>query len=128
MTMSGTQTTVTVRPVRFALNSAGTTNATLVYAGRCRILNINASNANAAVRHLKLYDVNVAPTAGGTSPRPLAGFNIPASGGVFPQPIGPHGLPMDNGIGITLVTGAADTDATAVAANDIKVVITYVPE
>lgn len=126
--MSGTQAVLPRRPMRFTLNSAATTNATLVYAGQCRVLSINASNANGAARFLKLYDVATAPVAGGTTPRPLFKVNIPATNAVQPNPIGHAGLPMENGIGITLVTGAADTDATAVGANDIKVVITYLPE
>jgi hypothetical protein len=49
---------------------------------------------------------------------------IPAGGGVREQ--FPMGLQFDTGIGFRLVTGATDSSAAAVAADEIKVNLEYV--
>jgi hypothetical protein len=107
----------------FALNSAATTNATAVKAAPAKLLYVHAFNANAAVRYLKLYNKATAPTIG--TDRPVIAFPIPATGSIS-LPIGDDdGVLFNLGLGLGLVTGAADTDTTAVAANDIKVVLAY---
>lgn len=103
----------------FALNSAATTNATLVKAGSTVVTAISAFNANAAARYLKIYNKATAPTVG--TDRPVLVVSLPANTGVHLSVS--HNLSL--GLGIALVTGAADSDATAVAANEIKVTITY---
>jgi hypothetical protein len=108
-------------PVTFTLNSAATTNATSVATGSRVLFSITAFNANAAVRYLKLYNKATAPVP--ASDRPVIVVAIPATGTVhLPMFMGSQ-FPL--GIALLLVTGAADTDATAVAANDIKVALSY---
>lgn len=112
---------LTTPPTTFTLNSAATTNLTSVDPGAHTVFSITAFNANAAVRYLKLYNKASAPVL--ASDRPIIVVPIPAVGMVhLPMFMGAR-FPL--GIALALVTGAADTDATAVAANDIKVAISY---
>jgi hypothetical protein len=101
--------------------SAATDNATLAYDGPCVLNHIAGTNAKAAIVYLKLYRMSAAQIAAGTVPTnadtpflviPLEAskpFNIP-----FPK-----GVDFPIGLGFRLVTGSADNDNTAVAANDI---------
>lgn len=108
-------------PTTFYLNSAATTNLALIDPGQHVLFSIMAFNANAAVRYLKLYNKATAPVL--ASDRPVIVVPIPATGAVH-MPI--HmGVRFPLGIGMALVTGVADTDATAVAANEIKVTLSY---
>ena len=63
---------------------------------------------------MKLHNLATAPTAGAAVARTIA---IPPNGvsNFFSE----GGITFATGIGITTVTGAADTDATAVGLNDI---------
>lgn len=108
---------------RFSLLSAATTNATNVKAGPGVLWAINATNTNAAVRYLKLHNTSGTPTAGAGV---VARFAIPGNttGAGFTINLDP-GWDFDTGIGITTVTGAADADTTAVAANEIIINLVY---
>lgn len=109
----------------FSLLAAATTNPTLVKRGPGIITSLHAINLNAAVRYLKFYDMSQAPTAGVGIP--IRRYAIPASatgaGFVF-APVLP--LTFTNGIAFVLVTGVADTDATAPSANDVVLTLEYV--
>jgi hypothetical protein len=107
----------------FTLNSAATTNATAVKATPAKLLYVHAFNANAAVRYLKLYNKATAPTIG--TDRPIMAFPIPATGAISIAIGDDDGVLFSAGLGLGLVTGAADTDTAAVAVNDIKVVLAY---
>lgn len=94
--------------------SAATTNATSVKAAAGRIVGWNLSNNSASWRYVKLHNTAAAPTAGTgvvqTIAIPPNGLNVETIDG---------GIAFSTGIGFTTVTGAADTDATAVGANEI---------
>lgn len=109
----------------FSLIAAATTNATVVKTGPGRLVSIIAVNVNAAVRYLKFYDTNRKPDAGtGT---PIRRYAIPASTtglGFVLSPVVPMGF--FEGLAFTIVTGVADTDATAPSANDIILTLEYV--
>lgn len=97
------------------INSAASTNATVVKASAGRLIGYHLSNTNAAFRYVKLYNVSSAPTAGaGTIVGIIA---LPPTSTVSVSH--PGGIAFSTGISYTMVTGAADADATAVAANDI---------
>lgn len=102
----------------FSLIAAGTTNQTLVKKGPGRLISIFAVNVNAAVRYLKFYDTDKVPVAGtGT---PIRRYAIPASTtglGFVLAPTVPMGFLQ--GLAFVIVNGVADTDATAVTANDV---------
>lgn len=109
----------------FKLNSAASTNATSVKASAGQVYMITASNINAAVRYLKFYNKASAPTVG--TDTPVLVFAIPGNtaGAGTNIPVPAAGLAFSTGIAFALTTGAADSDAGAVAANDIIVNLGY---
>jgi len=96
------------------LVSAATTNATVVKAGAGRVVGWSLANTNAAWRYVKLHNQTTTPTAGTAVARTIA---IPPNGRAELELQG--GIGFGTGIGFTCVTGAADSDATAVGLNDI---------
>lgn len=106
----------------YYLTSAASTNGNNVKASAAKVYSVTATNTNASVRYLRLYNASSSPTVGTTTT--FAGWAIPAGGGLHLT--FPAGLTMGTGLGVSLTTGAADTDTGAVAANEIKVVIGYV--
>jgi hypothetical protein len=106
----------------FSIVSAATTNQTLVKSSPGLISSLHVINLNAAVRYIKFYDMQKSPTAGAGTP--VARLAIPAAttGAGFAFTL-PAPLIFLNGIAFTLVTGAADTDSSAVAANEIIVTL-----
>jgi hypothetical protein len=101
--------------------SAATTNATNVKTSGGTVYGFLASNINAAVRYLKLYDKASAPTVG--TDTPVATVVLPI-GGTSSHSF-PHGISFTNGISFALTTGIADSDTAAVSANEHVVHLFY---
>lgn len=108
----------------FRLNSAATTNATLVKASAGQVYSIVATNINAAVRYLKLYNRATAPTVGTDVPVQVYAIpgNTAGSGLVLNIPVG---MSFSLGIAFAITTGAADSDVGAVAANEIIINLAF---
>ena len=94
--------------------AAASTNAATVKNAAGRLYGWSLANTTAAWVYVKLHNTNAAPTAGagvvmtiGIPPNDYVTVTIP------------HGIGFTIGIGRTIVTGAADADATAVAANAV---------
>lgn len=122
----GTREIVRIAPATadvYAHNSAATTNATVVKASEGVLLSLAASNVNAAARFLKLYNKASAPTVG--TDRPVLTVPIPATGVVSVE-LGTLGMRFSLGIAFAITTAAADADATATAANEQKVLLSYI--
>lgn len=117
------QRTAPASPLTYTHNSAATTNATLVKSGESALMALAVSNVNAAARYLKLYNKATAPTVG--TDRPVLTIPIPATGIANIQ-FGCMGLLFTLGLCFALTTGAADADTAAVAANEQKVVLSYI--
>ena len=100
-------------------------NTGVLVADQKRVLySVVAYNINAAVRYLKLYNKATAPTCGTDTPIatiPLAASAAP--GGSIP--LGDAGWQFPLGLGYCIVTGAADSDTTAPAANEQFVTLGY---
>lgn len=94
--------------------SAATTNATSVKATAGRVLGWSFGNTTASWRYVKLHNIATAPTAGTGVVQTIA---IPPNG--LAQLEIPAGIGFATGIGLTIVTGSADADATAVAVGDV---------
>ena len=94
--------------------SAASTNATIVKASAGRVLGWSLTNNSAAWRYVKLHNQTTAPTAGAAVVRTIA---IPP--GVVTNFTFEGGIAFATGIGLTIVTGAADADATAVGAGEV---------
>ena len=109
-------------PTTTNLNSAASTNATVVKSSAGTLFGINVSNINAAARFLKLYNKATAPTVG--TDAPFLTIPVPA-GSCQAVGFGSRGIRFATGIGFALTTGAADSDTGAVAANELKVVTSF---
>ena len=94
--------------------SAAGTNATVVKAAAGRLLGFVLTNNAAAKVYAKFHNQTTTPTAGTGVVR---SFGIPAGQTVVFSLEG--GIAFATGIALTLVTGAADSDATGVALNDV---------
>lgn len=121
---SGSDHVFTARtPTTTTHNSAATTNATVAKASAGTLYTVVASNVNAAARYLKLYNKATAPVVG--TDVPVLTVAIPATG-VVSLALGELGVRFSAGISFALTAGAADADVAAVAANEQKVVLSYI--
>lgn len=104
----------------YHLVSAATTNATVVKASAGQLFGWFIYNSNAAARKVAFHNTASSPTAGSSV---FFSLVIPPSSGanVFSE----TGITFGTGIAITTVTGLADSDATAVAANDLIINLWY---
>lgn len=96
------------------LVSAASTNLTNIKASAGRLLGWCLANTSAAWKYVKIHNVAGAPTAGASVYMTIA---IPPNG--ISTMMLEGGVAMSTGIAYSTVTGAADTDTTAVALNDI---------
>jgi len=88
--------------------SAATTNATIVKASAGRVLRWSFGNTSAVWQYVKLHNQTTLPTAGTGVARTIA---IPPGGRADGGLEG--GVAFATGIGMTIVTGSPDADATA---------------
>lgn len=96
-------------------------DATVIAQGAGRLWGSTlAYNANAAVSYVKFYDKATVPDPSGGD-TPIARMLIPA-GGTAVLNVSPTFIA---GLAYVMVTGAADTDENAVAANEIGLNIEY---
>ena len=105
-------------------NSAATTNATVVKASAGRITALVATNNGAAVCFLKLYNKASAPTVGTDVPTLV--ISITANGVETDLACGALGLQFSTGIAFATTNLIADADTTAIAANQVKMMMSYV--
>ena len=134
---SGTVTTVsTVTAVTTAgtpaapatpliINSAATTNGQLVLTGTSGLQALFATNIGATVAFVKLYNKATAPTVGTDTPAmiitvPAAAAGVPGSVEITP---GFNGYRFALGLGLAITGAVADSDTTAVAAGQVKVIL-----
>lgn len=122
LTTAGTTTNTPATPSPSNVNSAATTNPTVVKGSAGTLYNIGASNTGAAAAFIKLYNKATAPTVG--TDVPLLTLVVPAGGNVDFD-LGPMGHRFSAGIGLAITNLAADTDTTAVAASQVKVLTSY---
>lgn len=114
-------TTNNADEVVYSTKTPNSTGAQVAKASAGRLTSYEIFNSNAANRWVKFYNSASAPTAGaGTIYKRVM---VPAGGGaVFYHAAG---IPFSAGIAFVTVTGAADSDATAVTANDLDINLTY---
>lgn len=105
----------------YHLISAASTNAAVVKASPGKLTGYYLVNTALAFRYVKLYNTASTPTAGSGAPAVVLGVP-PASAANVAYDAPPA---FSAGIGITTVTGIADSDASAVAANDLAVTLFY---
>lgn len=111
----GVRTTATNALLRYKLISAASTNGAAVKASAGRVYGWQFANTSASFKFVKLYNLAVAPTVGTSVP--VETLAIPPGKGIdFFSSIGIHHA---TGIAIAVTDGAADTDATAIGANEV---------
>lgn len=125
VTLASTTVTASTPAVPMAsnINSAANTNATLIKATAGTLYNIGASNTGAAAAFIKLYNKATAATVG--TDVPVLTLVVPAGGNVDFD-LGPMGHRFTTGISLAITNLAADTDTTAVAASQVKVLTSYI--
>jgi hypothetical protein len=108
------------------INSAASTNGQLVLTGTSGLQCLYATNTGATIAFVKLYNKATAPTVGTDVPAmiipvPAAVAGVP---GVSPM-INPgfNGYRFALGLGLAITGLVADTDTTAVAAGQVKVIL-----
>jgi hypothetical protein len=127
-TVTATVTAATVNPVvpatPYILNSAATTNEVLILTGTSGLQAFYATNTGATAAFVKLYNKATAPISSDIPamilPVPAAVSGVP---GVCTLPIGFSGLRFALGLGIRITGAVADADTTAVAAGQVKVML-----
>lgn len=108
----------------YKVNSAASANAANIKAGPGQVFSVTVYNAHATnAVNVKLFDLLASPTVG--TDRPAIVLKVAGAGGSVVQDFGPLGVRFDNGIGICMVTGDADSATTAIGANDVKVTVNY---
>ena len=121
-TVTANQGTLTT-PTASNINSAATTNATAVKTSAGTLYNVAVFNAGAGAAYVKFYNKTSAPVVGTDTPVQVikcdAGENAVHNLGVT-------GHRFTAGIALAITGAAADSDTTAVAANQVKVITSYI--
>lgn len=108
----------------YILNSAASTNGALILTGSSGITAFYATNTGASPAYVKLYNKATAPAVATDIPAMI--IPVPAAVGGVPGiatfPCG-FGYRFALGLGIAITGGAADTDTTAIAAGQVKVIL-----
>jgi hypothetical protein len=117
--------TPTAPATPFILNSAATTNGQLILTGTSGLQAFFATNIGATVAFVKLNNKATAPTVGTDTPAmiitvPAAVAGVP---GTATLPIGFSGFRFALGLGLAITGAVADSDTTAVAAGQVKVIL-----
>jgi hypothetical protein len=107
------------------INSAATTNGALVLTGTSGLQAFYATNIGATAAFVKLYNKATAPTVGTDVPAmiipvPAAVAGVPGVAQISP---GFNGYRFALGLGIAITGAVADNDTTAVAAGQVKVIL-----
>lgn len=121
VTGSGTFNVGPAAPSTTLINSAASTNATLGRGAPATLIAITASNTNAAARFLKVYNKASAPTVGTDTPA-LVVVLPPTSSINYDISLGHR---FSTGISFAITGAMADSDTTAIAAGEVKAVISY---
>lgn len=102
-----------------AFISNGSLKNGVIKAGPGKLFGASFGNANAAACYVRLYNKTTAPI---TSDTPVYRFIIPgATTGAGREKVWLGGLFFSTGIAYRITTGAADSDDTATASNEVMV-------
>jgi len=121
-TVTANQGTIAT-PTASNINSAATTNATIVKASAGSVYNIAISNVSASPRYVKLYNKATAVTVG--TDVPVLTIVVPA-GTLVQNNFGILGHRFTVGICLAITGAAADNDTTVIGANEVKVLTSFI--
>ena len=111
-----TQTSGGATAFSYLAAASANQDSTVIKASAGQVYGWQLFNTSAASRYVKVYDKVTAPTSADT---PIKRYFLPAGGGVVIP--APSGVVFTNGLAFRITAGVADTDATAVTANDVIV-------
>ena len=111
-------------PTPSVTNSAASTNSTNVKGSAGTLFGLVATNNGAAAMFVKLYNKATAPTVG--TDTPILVLSIPANGVPLSLNFGTLGHRFSTGIGFAMTNLIADSDTTAIAAGQCKLVLDYI--
>lgn len=121
-TLATTTTAASAWKTTYSLNSAASTNATLIVGSAgVGLVNVVLTNNGATTAFVKFYDKATAPTVGTDVPTVVV--PVPATSCVTLS-LNDAGIRSTAGHGLAITGGMADADTTAVAAGQVKVLIT----
>jgi hypothetical protein len=125
LTTVTTSGTPTAPATPYILNSLATTNIALILTGTSGLHAFYATNTGATAAFVKLYNKATAPVLASDVPAMI--LPIPAAAAGFPGvanlDIGHQGFRFALGLGIAITGAVGDTDTTAVAAGQVKVML-----
>lgn len=101
--------------------AAASTNATSVKASAGRVHSFTVHNSAAAAKFLKFYNKASAPTVG--TDTPVLVYPVAAGQSLNVAP--PGGISFDTGIAYAMTGAVADSDTTALTANDLILNLVY---
>lgn len=117
--VTGTVTASPSIPGATIINSASTTNGTVIQASAVTLMSLNAFNGGAAACFLKLHN-SATVTPGVTA----VALTIPLPPGALTQiDCGVLGLRFNTGLCISITNLVADGDTTSIAAGQVKLII-----
>lgn len=100
------------------------TNAAIIKAAAGRVYGYTIANPSAAAKFVRLYNKATAPNPAADNALIVRTIMIPA-GGIASYHLGAGMAGFTNGIGIAATGAIGDTDATALAANDLIIHVDY---
>lgn len=112
-----------VTPTASNINSAASTNLTAVKTSAGTVYSLVARNTGAGAAFIKLYNKASAPVV--ASDVPVIVFEV-AAAGLLQVNFGAIGHRFGTGIAMAITGALADTDATAVAAGQVRVLTSYI--
>jgi hypothetical protein len=121
-TVTANEGTLTA-PSASNINSAASTNISVVKNTAGTIYNIALGNNNAAARFVKLYNKATAPVLG--TDVPVMVIPVPPNSFIS-HDFGKTGHRFPLGIGIAITAAIGDADATAIGAGEVKVALTFI--
>lgn len=103
------------------VNSAATTNATLVKSAAGRLYGYQLANTSASWRYVKFYNMNAAPAVGTSVPL----YTVPIAPGQTSDLTQTVPITHGSGISYAITANPADNDTTAIGAGDVVGYITF---
>lgn len=105
----------------FTVNSAATTNGAAIKTSAGNLYGISAMNASASTKFVRFFNKASAPTVG--TDVPIMVVAVPATSSKEIEYV--PAVRFSTGIAVAITGGAAATDATAVAAGDVQLLVSF---
>lgn len=113
--------------VAYHLIAANSTNSTLIATGQHTVMSVELGGVGSSPAYVKFYDLAAAPTCGTSTPVKVLIIPVAstAANGAGNNPTLPIGFQVQNGLGICVTGGIADSDTTAVSASNWVINVDY---